>query len=147
MDKNQLFLVQTDTTVGFLTSSQNLLREAKNRDDSKPFLMVLDSLEELKKYVRVNKVFRRKVRKSKKTTFVYSNNLSFRVIDNSFFHHKFIKKYKALYSSSANLTGCNFNLEFAYDKASIIIETKKGFSENNPSKIYKLYKKKYKKIR
>jgi tRNA A37 threonylcarbamoyladenosine synthetase subunit TsaC/SUA5/YrdC len=147
LNSNQIILAQTDTTVGFLSSSQEALKNAKQRDDSKPFLMVVDSFKELQKITRVNKNFKKIVRNSKKTTFIYPNQKSIRVVFDSSSHYNLLKKFHRLYSSSANLTNHSFEYNYAYKNASIIVEDKFGLSEKEPSKIYRLYKKKKKRLR
>ena len=81
MNSSLVYLVQTDTTVGFSSSSDEKLSLVKQRPLSKKILNTVDSFSTLNKYVKVPKKFRKLVRNSKKTTFIYSNGNSFRVID------------------------------------------------------------------
>jgi hypothetical protein len=97
--------------------------------------------------VRVPKNFRKKVRNSCKTTFIYPNGLSFRVVDKSSKFYDFIHKFGVLYSTSANKTATNFEKDFAFEGAEIIVEDKRGFYETTASSIIKLSKKNFKKIR
>ncbi len=62
-------------------------------------------------------------------------------------HIEFIDKFDILYSTSANQTNKNFDLEYAVEKSDIIIYTKDDFNEKNPSKIYKVSNSKIAKIR
>ena len=80
MDSSLVYLVQTDTTVGFSSSSDEKLSAIKQRPQSKKILHTIDSFKILQEYTRVPKKFRKRVRNSKKTTFIYPNGKSFRVI-------------------------------------------------------------------
>ena len=147
MDKNLIYLAQTDTTVGFLSHCSSKLNSIKQREPSKKILQEIYSFKELQNKVRVPQRFKKQVRNSTKTTFIYTNNLAFRVVDNSHNHSKFIKKFKYLYSTSANLTNKSFDIDFAQNSADIIVYSCDEFSNKNSSKIYKLYKTKIKKVR
>ena len=147
MDSSLVYLVQTDTTVGFSSSSDEKLSIIKQRPKTKKILNTVDSFCTLSKNTRIPKNFRKKVRNSKKTTFIYPNKISFRVIDKNSDFFDFINKFKILYSSSANKTTENFNKEFASEQANILVENKKGFYETKASRIIKLSRKKLKKIR
>ncbi len=144
--KDKVFLTQTDTTVGFLSQNSQKLAKLKNREANKEFLKVIDSLDTLKSFVRVPKKFRKIVKNSKKTTFVYPNKKAFRVIFDKT-HREFIKKSRCFYSTSANKSGKQFELNFAIKNCDIIIYDKRGFSEQSPSKIIKLSKNRQKRLR
>ena len=62
-------------------------------------------------------------------------------------HNELLEKFDYLYSTSANLSGENYNEEFAKNSADIIIETKNGFNEKESSRIIKIGKNKLVKIR
>ena len=143
---DSIILIQTDTTVGFLSKNQNLLAKRKKRVPTKKILQVLPSFQELKKNTRVPKKFRRFVRYSTKTTFIYPNLVSFRVVNRGV-HQNFILKYGNFFSSSANLTSKNFQENIAENLADIICKDNRGFSENQPSKIIKLSKNRVQRIR
>jgi len=147
MDKNKVYLVQTDTTVGFSSNNDEKLSTVKQRPTTQKILQTIDSFKTLHKNTRIPKEFRKRVRNSNKTTFIYPNGESYRVIskDDKFF--PFISKFKKLYSTSANLTGKNFDEEFARENSDIIVYTKEGFSEIGSSSIFKISKKKIEKIR
>lgn len=147
MNPNSVYLVQTDTTVGFSSNDNEKLAVIKNRPISQKILRTVDSFETLKNFTRVPNNHKRIVRNSKNSTFIYPNGESFRVIkkDNDFFN--FIKKFKILYSSSANETKKSFDEEYAKNVADVVVIDKYGFYENKPSKLLKLYKRKYKKLR
>ena len=147
MDKTKVYLVQTDTTVGFSSSSDEKLSRIKQRPLSQKILQTVDSFKTLNGKTRIPKEFRKKVRNSNRTTFIYSNLNSYRVVDNNNEFHPFISKFGALYSSSANLTSQDFEEKFAKENSDIIVTSKDGFSENMSSGIYKISKRKIKKIR
>jgi tRNA A37 threonylcarbamoyladenosine synthetase subunit TsaC/SUA5/YrdC len=143
---NKVYLVQTDTTVGFLSKDKKRLNEIKNRPLDKPVLMEVDSLETLKKFVRVPERFKKTVRRAKKTTFIYPNQESFRVVkDNR--HLEFLKKFSWMYSTSANKTGEGFDEKWAREIVDVIVEDKRGFFNKEASKIFKLSKTSIKRVR
>jgi tRNA A37 threonylcarbamoyladenosine synthetase subunit TsaC/SUA5/YrdC len=146
MDPNKIYLVQTDTTVGFLSQNKEKLNKIKNRPLNQPVLVEVDSLNTLKKFTRVPNRFKKRVRRSKKTTFIYPNKKSFRVVKDKR-HLEFLKKFEWMYSTSANLTGKSFDEKWAREKAEIIVEDKRKLFEGETSKIFKLYKVKMRKIR
>lgn len=147
MDSSLVYLVQTDTTVGFSSSSDEKLSFVKQRPQTKKILNTVDSFETLSKNTRIPKNFRKKVRNSKKTTFIYPNGHSFRVVEKNSKFSDFICKFGILYSTSANKTGINFEKEFAFENAEVIVEDKRGFYETTASTIIKLSKKVFRKIR
>jgi len=146
VDSSLVYLTQTDTTVGFLSSNEKKLSQIKKRDLSKKTLQVVDNFETLVQNIRVPKNFRKLVRNSKKTTFIYTNKEAFRVVDRNSEHHSFLKKFHSLYSTSANITQNSFDEEFAIQNADVVVYAKK-FKETTPSSIYKLSKLKKKLIR
>ena len=147
MDSSLIYLVQTDTTVGFSSSNDEKLSVIKQRPKSKKILNTVDSFFTLNKKIRVPKNFRKKVRNSKKVTFIYPNGISFRVVEKSSIFYNFIHKFGILYSTSANKTTESFEKNFAINGADIIVENKKGFYETKASSIVKLSRKMMKKIR
>lgn len=147
MNSSLVYLVQTDTTVGFSSSNDEKLSIVKQRPKSKKILHTVDSFKTLQEHTRVPKKFRKRVRNSKKTTFIYPNGKSFRVIPKEDEFYSFIYKFNTLYSTSANLTSKNFELDFALKNSDIIVYTKDGFSEKISSSIYLLKKDKLNRIR
>ena len=113
MNENLVYLVQTDTTVGFCSANYKKLNSIKNRVENQKVLATIDSFKTLQKYTRVPKKYRKLVRNTKKTTFIYPNQDSFRVIDKNSNYHNFIKKFSLLYSSSANKTKEKFSYKYA----------------------------------
>jgi tRNA A37 threonylcarbamoyladenosine synthetase subunit TsaC/SUA5/YrdC len=146
MNPNKIYLVQTDTTVGFLSQNKTKLNKIKNRPLNQPVLTEADSLKTLKKFVRVPKKHRKRVRRAEKTTFIFPHGESYRVVKDER-HLEFLKKFKWMYSTSANFHGENFNEKWAKERADIVVEDKRGLFEGKASTIYKLGKYKIKKIR
>jgi tRNA A37 threonylcarbamoyladenosine synthetase subunit TsaC/SUA5/YrdC len=147
MNSSLIYLVQTDTTVGFSSLNDEKLSAIKQRPSSKKILHTVDSFKILKKNTRIPKDFRKKVRNSKKTTFIYPNAKSFRVVNKSSDFYDFIHKFGILYSTSANKAGESFEKEFATIGADILVEDKRGFYETQASTIIKLSKRNFKKLR
>jgi len=140
MDSSLVYLVQTDTTVGFSSSNDEKLSSIKQRPKSKKILHTVDSFKTLKKYTRIPKKFRKEVRKSKLTTFIYPNQKSFRVINKDNDFYSFIHKFGILYSTSANKTAKNFEYDFASKHSDVIVEDKNHFFETSASHIFKINK-------
>jgi len=141
---DKIYLAQTDTTVGFLSRDKEKLNNIKQRPLNQKILREVDSLDTLKKFVRVPSKYKKQVRRAKKTTFIYLNGESFRVVRDKK-HLEFLKKFKWMYSTSANLTGKSFDEDWAKSRANIIVGS--NFFEGKPSTIYKLSKTKIKKVR
>jgi tRNA A37 threonylcarbamoyladenosine synthetase subunit TsaC/SUA5/YrdC len=146
MNSSSIYLVQTDTTVGFLSQNRQKLSKIKQRDEDKPILRVVPSLAMLQRFTRIPKHHRKKIRRATKSTFIYPNGHSFRLICDKT-HARFIQKFGWMYSTSANQTNHSFDKDFAYEMADIIVQSPKGFYEAKASKITKLGKKKQRKIR
>jgi len=146
INKDKIYLTQTDTTVGFLSCNYSRLFKIKNRPISKKILMEVDSFKTLKSLTRVPKKYIKIIRKSKKTTFIYLNKKSFRVVFDKN-HLNFLKKFHFFYSTSANISGKIFEEKKAIDLADIIVYNNKNFKESKPSTIYKVTNHKIKKIR
>ncbi len=135
--QTKIYLAQTDTTVGFLSKSVKRLNKIKNRSTNKPCIKVVASLDDLKRHVRVPNNHKNLVRRSKKSTFIYPNGQSFRVVTSSP-HKDFVKKHGWLYSTSANLSGYEFDESWARSVADEVVGD--GFASFSPSNIVKLGK-------
>jgi len=144
--KNKLWLIQTDTTVGFLSQDGVRLAQVKERPVDKPFVQVTASFKTLKTLARIPKTHAKRVRRSKKTSFVYSNNKAIRVVKDEK-HAKFLKSFEWFYSTSANERSLAYEEKFAYAKSDIIVEDKNGLYEGEASKIYRLCHSKIKRLR
>ena len=147
MNKDSVYLIQTDTTVGFLSNNDKKLAQTKKRPSSQKMLQVVDSFKTLKQQIRIPKKHRKLIRNSIKTTFIYPNGNSYRVIDKNMSHHNFIEKFGIMYSTSANITKNSFNLDYAVSNSDIVVESSKGFYESTPSKMLKISNRKITKIR
>jgi len=143
---NKVFLVQTDTTVGFLSQNSQKLGVIKQRPDTKPFVQVTASFKTLKTLVRIPNKYKNTVRRREKTTFVYGNNKAIRVVKDEK-HARFIKPFGWFYSTSANEKSLSYNKEFAQGKSDIIVEDIKGLFEGESSSIIRLTNNKIKRYR
>lgn len=147
MDCAKVYLVQTDTTVGFSSSNDEKLSEIKQRPKSQKILQTVDSFHTLKQHTRIPKKFRKYVRNATQTTFIYPNKNSFRVVPKNRSYHDFIKKFNTIYSTSANLTGCSYDETFSINNADVIVVDNQGFSNKSSSSMIKISKNKARKIR
>ena len=139
---NKVFLTNTDTTIGFVSKSSKALDIAKKRASDKKYIEALPNFKTLSN--RTPKKHRKIVRRGNKSTFIISQDYSFRVIkDNR--HNLLLKRLKRAYTSSANASNCEYDFEYAYKNADIIVYPLKN--QTQPSKIYKLGKTKLKRIR
>jgi tRNA A37 threonylcarbamoyladenosine synthetase subunit TsaC/SUA5/YrdC len=146
MNPNALYLVQTDTTVGFVSQDAQRLNTTKQRPAHKQLLKVVSNFNELKKFTRIPQNHKKRVRRSTKTTFIYNPTLAVRVVSGD--HKKFIDKIGGwAFSTSANRSGEDFDEAFAKEKADIIIHTKLGFSQKESSSIIRLSKNRLKIVR
>ncbi len=141
-----MFLAQTDTTAGFLSNNFKKLNAIKNRPISQKILLEVSDLTALKSFQRIPNTHKRFVRKAQKTSFILPNGKSFRVIQDEQ-HLKFLRHFGALYSTSANKSGEDFDLEWAIQQCDIIVADSRWIEPKAPSQIYKLSKTKRKKIR
>jgi len=139
--QNKVFLTSTDTTVGFISKDASSLDRAKKRVKGKKYITALPSFKSLKK--RVPKKHKNLVRRAKKTTFILDKSFSFRVVQNKT-HNLLLKRLGWAYTSSANESGKEYDFNYAYKKADIIIYPLKSSSA---STIYRLGKTKIKKVR
>lgn len=135
--QNKLWLVQTDTTVGFLSQNFARLAQVKARSSDKPFVLVTASFKTLKTLCRVPKMHKNQVRRSKKTSFAYANGKAVRVVKETR-HASFIKPFAWFYSTSANEKALAYSEVFAFSKSDIIVETAEGLYEGEASRIYRL---------
>ena len=146
INQQLVYLVQTDTTVGFLSQNSKKLADSKQRSKKQAFIKCVDSLKTLKDFTRVPRKFKNLVRRSNKATIIYPNNQAIRVVKDEN-HLKFLKKLKWAYSSSANLTKQNFDENYAKQKADIIVEDERGLFEGKSSSMIKINSKKARRLR
>ncbi|WP_276897073.1 Sua5 YciO YrdC YwlC family protein [Helicobacter japonicus] len=141
-----IYLAQCDTTAGLLSENPQILNSVKNRPKYQNILMQISSLHILKIHTRIPAAHKNRVRKSKLCTFIYPNQKALRVIKDKY-HLQFFAPFTALYSTSANLTRCSFNQQWAEEICDVIVRDKRGVYENQGSKIYKINQHKIKRIR
>lgn len=139
-----VILVQTDTTVGFLSQDEKKLKEIKSRDSTKPFIKVYQNFKSFTRDNRVNNHHKNLIRHSKKTTFIIKNR-AFRVAQIDLYSSFLRQEWN--YSTSANESGKNFDRVFCEEKADIIIEDKTSLYEGKSSALYKLNAKKIRRLR
>lgn len=139
-----VFLAQSDTTVGLLSLDKTKLNKIKNRPLEKPCIECVSSLHV--RSIRVPNRYKNLVRRAKKTTFILPNGYSFRVIKDSL-HVEFIRKFGAIYSTSANKTNKHFDFKFAYDVSNVVVFDERDFFEAPPSKVLKIGKDRLRKLR
>ena len=143
MRSDLIYLVQTNTTVGFLSQNLEKLNQTKKRPPNKKFLKVVSEYYLLP---RSPKKFRKKIRRTPNNNTYVIKNEAYRVITEPH-HREFLKKFSWMYSSSANESGKNFEEKFATKNADVLVMDKRGYFESEPSKIYKLSKNKMKRLR
>lgn len=137
MDSKALYLVQTDTTVGFLSQDSAKLSKIKNRPKSKTFVSVFTNFKTFKeKKRRIANKHKPYIRAAKETTFVSKNRAS-RIVKSEL-HSQFLQSFGWFFSTSANQSGQVFNETFARNSTEIIVEDSYGFHESRPSTILKL---------
>jgi len=134
--KNNLFLTQTDTTIGFVSQDASKIDVAKQRLPDKHYIRVVDSLETLKTFTRVPQKHKNRLRRARGTTFIMPQGESFRVVKGSR-HNLLLNRVKWLYSSSANLSGAEYNELYAKKMAEVIVSFPDG-NGGEASKIYRL---------
>ena len=141
-----VFLTQTDTTIGFLSQDADKLSLIKQRPPCKHYIKALPSLKQLKAFVRVPEKHKNRLRRSKRTTFIFPDGNSYRIIKKK--HHlSLIQKLGWSYTTSANLSGKSFDLKFAADSADVIVGYPGSAEEKNASTILKLNNIRIKRIR
>lgn len=135
MLRHLVYCIQTDTTVGFLSQSATSLCDAKQRLEGKNYIKAITSTKYLP---RVPKMHKNSVRRAKKTTFIYPNGESYRIIRGR--HREFVAKFGWVYTTSANQSGKEYDMEFAKQNSSVVVEDSQGLSVKGASQLIKLYK-------
>ena len=134
----------TDTTVGLLSQEAGRLHRAKNRSGRRPYLTALPSLRELKGRARTPREYRNRVRRSRKTTFIFPNRRSFRVVRDPR-HLLLLRRLGWAFSTSANPSGAPFDETWARSVADLVVEPLGR--PGAPSRILKLGRARIRKIR
>jgi len=140
-----VYLVQTDTTAGFLSRSSDSLCAVKERPSNKPFLKAISRFDSLHSVGRVPRHFRSSLRRSKKSSFILPNGKSFRKVSGP--HQRFIERFEWMFTTSANQHGAKFDMEFARSACNVVVESDIGFYESEPSSIWRLGKSRKVRIR
>ena len=141
-----VFLTQTDTTIGFVSQSARRLTQTKQRPPHKHYIKALPSLRALKSFVRVPEAHKNRVRRAKRSTFVFPNGHSYRIVREKQ-HLSLIQKLGWAYTTSANLSGESFNESFASDAADVIVKYPTQPKQRSASRIFKLNNIRMKRIR
>lgn len=134
--QNKLYVTQTDTTIGFISKEADKIDKAKRRKPNKHYICVVNALTMLKSFSRVPNKHKNRVRRAKKTTFIMPNGRSFRVVKETE-HNLLLDRLGWAYSSSANLSGSEYDEVYAKENAEVIISSAQK-REGKASKIYKL---------
>lgn len=144
MLRDKVFLTSTDTTIGFVSQNSDKLNEIKQRPKGKKFIRALNSLDTLKSMTRVPGIHKKMVRRSQKSTFIIKDE-SFRVVKNE--HHLLLlDRLQWAYTTSANLSGKEYDEIFAVQNADIIIYPLDP-KNTKASQIFSLGTKKIKRLR
>jgi len=144
MFKNKVFLTQTDTTIGFVSQNSKKLTAIKQRAPHKHYIKAVNNLQTLKSFTRVPSMHKNRLRRTKKTTFIMPNGLSYRVVRDK--HHLLLlNRLKWAYTTSANLSNEAYDEDFARKSADVVIEPLMQIQQ--ASNIYKLGKSTLKRIR
>lgn len=144
MLKEKVFLTQTDTTIGFVSQNADRLSQIKQRPPHKHYIKAVNSLGTLKSMARVPSAHKNRVRRAKKTTFIMPDGDSYRVIRDR--HHLLLlNRLGWAYTTSANLSGSEYDEDFAKEHADVIITPLQATKQ--ASKIYKLGNTRLKRIR
>ncbi len=142
--KNQVFLTQTDTTIGFVSQNADKLTQIKQRPPHKHYIKALPSLQILKSLTRIPYMHKNRIRRAKKTTFIIPSGDSYRVVKDRY-HLLLLNRLGWAYTTSANLSSEAYDKEFAEKSADIVITPLR--QKRSASNIYKLGKSTLKRIR
>jgi tRNA A37 threonylcarbamoyladenosine synthetase subunit TsaC/SUA5/YrdC len=135
MFQNNVFLTQTDTTIGFVSQNKKKLTELKQRPPHKHYIKAVNSLQTLKSLTRIPSFHKKRIRRSEKTTYIMPNGYSYRIVKDK--HHLLLlDRLKWAYTTSANLSDMPYDETFAKKAADIIITPLA--EKQQPSRIYKL---------
>ena len=140
-----VYLVQTDTTIGFASKNSDKLDRVKGRPAGKPYLQTVARVKEIAG-CRVPKTLRKTVRRATKTTFVYPDGMARRLVWTGEYA-EFLKNKGPMFSTSANRSGHDFEEEWAKVQCDVIVYTPAGFSQKSPSSILKMAKNKVTQLR
>ena len=142
--KETVILSSTDTTVGFLSQSAERLNRIKKRPIDKPYIIALPSLRMLQERVRIPKAHKKRLRNSQRQSFIFPDGRSYRIVRDPR-HLLLLGRLGWAYTTSANPAGKAYDPVFATLTADIIVEPL--YFRHPPSRIYRLGKKKIRRIR
>jgi len=137
MQQAVVYLIQSDTTVGFAAAEPEVLNRLKGRPEHQPVLQTLASLKELYVQTRIPKFARKTVRNAVKSTFIYQDGEARRVVSGGEYGF-FLERFGTHYSTSANPSGGRFDPVWAEAAADVVVTTPEGFGEHAASSIYRL---------
>ncbi|MEA2028029.1 MAG: Sua5 YciO YrdC YwlC family protein [Campylobacterota bacterium] len=143
--KDLVFLTQTDTTIGFVSQNASKISQIKQRPAHKNYIKALPSLKTLKAHTRVPTKHKNRVRRAKRTSFIIQGN-SYRVIKNHP-HTLLLERLGWAYTSSANLSGKEYDEVFAKGSADVVVSFPKNHQKRQASKIYQLSNNRLKRVR
>ncbi len=132
--------------MGFVSRSAQRLTQTKQRPPHKHYIKALPSLKQLKTFVRIPEKYKNRVRRAERTTFIFPDGHSYRIIKEK--HHlSLIQKLGWAYTTSANLSGESYDLKFAADSADVIVGYPDNKEVKSASSILKLNNIRIKRIR
>jgi tRNA A37 threonylcarbamoyladenosine synthetase subunit TsaC/SUA5/YrdC len=143
---NLVFLTQTDTTVGFVSQNATRLTLIKQRPPFKHYIKAVPSLQKLTTFTRVPNKHKNRIRREKQSTFVFPDRHSYRIIKTGP-HHSLIQKLTWAYTTSANLSGKEFDEKFALSAADVIVKFPLTQERRDASTIYKINHSSIKRLR
>jgi tRNA A37 threonylcarbamoyladenosine synthetase subunit TsaC/SUA5/YrdC len=144
MLNENVFLTQTDTTVGFVSQNADRITRIKRRPPYKHYIKAVNTLSTLKQFTRVPSLHKNRVRRAAKTTFIMPGGYSYRVIKDV--HHcLLLDRLGWAYTTSANLSGEKYDILFARQAADVIISPLRY--HDTPSRILKLGKHTLRRVR
>ena len=139
-----VYLIQTDTTVGLVSKDEKRLNKIKQSQKNKKLIRTYCCFKEALKDIRAPKKFRKKIRRSPHTTFIYPDLIARRVVFEKSYKD-FLARFGWMYSTSANLSQKDIDINWAKEVCDVIVGDE--FIKKNPSAIFKITKKRLIKIR
>lgn len=139
-----IFLSATDTTIGLLCADAVRLDAVKRRPSGKPYITVYPSLASFARRYRLPRPWRSTVRRSRRRSFIHPFGHSFRIVSDPR-HLLLLHRTGPLFSTSANLSGRDFDPVYARSVADIVIEPLG--TPGTPSEILRLGKRRARRLR
>ncbi|WP_104753718.1 L-threonylcarbamoyladenylate synthase [Helicobacter salomonis] len=143
--KPSVFLAQSDTTAGFFGTDSAALNRIKHSPGDKPLLQIVGNLHAIP--VRVPQIHRNFVRRSRASCiYPLTPPRGYRVVKDTHVQD-FLRFFGVLYSTSANLSGMEFDADWARTTTPLLIEDKRGIYRSPPSAIFKLSRTRKRRLR